>query len=834
MPRVCRNGALFHVLTCLLIAALFTGRAESSTLIYRSDAELIAMAARVVRGRVLSVRTERGSTGRIYTVTRLAVLEDFTGLADPLVTVRELGGIVGNETLIVGGAVTYVPGAEVVVCLEALPNGQYRSVAMGLSKFDVETTPDGDSALLRNLAGSVVVGAPAGVSTQLRLSQFRQLASAVRGIASAHPVGADQLVPEYSGVQPFTLLTFSNGLGARWTEADSATPVRWYRSTAAPSPLLSGNGDAEVQTALSAWTAPTSASIVLNYAGQTAETNPDGPWPSLGSGVGVIFYEDPQDEISGSVLALGGGFATLGNGGTVNGMTFNRFVRGFVIFQNAVDLSSSFRQSLNFSRVMEHEFGHTIGLGHTTVSGSIMLASCCSGATPMPPALGSDDLDGLTFVYPNTQPGCSFALSQSSASVPASGGSITVSVTTTAGCQWSVAGTPSWVTPSAPGGTGPGSVTLTVTANVLTSPRSGGLAVAGVPFAVNQTACSCTVAPTGLTIGAFGGSLAIQVSPNSCQWTASSGVSWATVNPTSGQGAATLTVAVQSNSSSSPRSAMLMVAGNVIALSQIGWTPPVDFNSDGRADIVWQHTDGRIAVWMMNGLQMLSGSALGQGAVSDADWKIVGVWDPNRDGSPDLLWRHRTDGRVACWTMNGLELVRGDLLSPSAVADLNWSIVGTGDFNRDGHPDILWQHDTEGWISVWLMNGLTLVDGTLLSPSNVADTNWKVVGSGDVDGDGSSDIFWQHQSTGEASVWFMNGTTLLSGTLLSPAGVADMTWKIRAVSDVNGDGRPDLVWQNTSTGYLAAWLMNQTTRLDGVYLSPAQVADTGWRIVGPR
>jgi hypothetical protein len=132
------------------------------------------------------------------------------------------------------------------------------------------------------------------------------------------------------------------------------------------------------------------------------------------------------------------------------------------------------------------------------------------------------------------------------------------------------------------------------------------------------------------------------------------------------------------------------------------------------------------------------------------------------------------------------------------------------------------------------MNGTTLMDGRLLSPARVADTNWKIVGSGDFNGDGRADVVWQHQATGETSVWIMNGTTLVSGTLLSPTGVGDTNWKIKAVTDLNGDGQPDLVWQNTATGYLAAWLMNGTVRADGIYLTPAQVMDTGWHIVGPR
>ena len=33
-----------------------------------------------------------------------------------------------------------------------------------------------------------------------------------------------------------------------------------------------------------------------------------------------------------------------------------------------------------------------------------------------------------------------------------------------------------------------------------------------------------------------------------------------------------------------------------------------------------------------------------------------------------------------------------------------WKIVGTGDFNGDGKSDILWQ-DTSGNVAIWFMNG---------------------------------------------------------------------------------------------------------------------------------
>ena len=84
----------------------------AATVKYQSDAELIANASRVVRARVLSTRSERGPGGRIYTITTLEVLEDFSGENDSIIEVRELGGLVGNEFLWVGGIVRYAPGSE--------------------------------------------------------------------------------------------------------------------------------------------------------------------------------------------------------------------------------------------------------------------------------------------------------------------------------------------------------------------------------------------------------------------------------------------------------------------------------------------------------------------------------------------------------------------------------------------------------------------------------------------------------------------------------------------------------------------------------------------------
>jgi hypothetical protein len=35
-----------------------------------------------------------------------------------------------------------------------------------------------------------------------------------------------------------------------------------------------------------------------------------------------------------------------------------------------------------------------------------------------------------------------------------------------------------------------------------------------------------------------------------------------------------------------------------------------DFNGDGKADLLWQGTDGSLAIWLMNGPTCLSGAGI--------------------------------------------------------------------------------------------------------------------------------------------------------------------------------------------------------------------------------
>ena len=46
-----------------------------------------------------------------------------------------------------------------------------------------------------------------------------------------------------------------------------------------------------------------------------------------------------------------------------------------------------------------------------------------------------------------------------------------------------------------------------------------------------------------------------------------------------------------------------------------------DFNGDGKADILWQSSDGTPAVWLMDGYNLVSGA--NAGADPGANWHVI-------------------------------------------------------------------------------------------------------------------------------------------------------------------------------------------------------------------
>src|SRR5262249_7906500 len=157
----------------------------------------------------------------------------------------------------------------------------------------------------------------------------------------------------------------------------------------------------------------------------------------------------------------------------------------------------------------------------------------------------------------------------------------------------------------------------------------------------------------------------------------------------------------------------------------------------------------------------------------------------NNDGKPDLVWQNVSTGDVYFYLMDGTLAYSGGWFNPSTV-DPTWEIAGVRDIDRDGHPDILWNNVNTGQVLCWYMNGTSMSRMGWINPNPLGDTKWRLRGSGDFNGDGFPDLVWQHEQTGQPLVWLMNGANAI-GALSLPSPVTGQ-WKIRAVGDANQDG----------------------------------------------
>jgi hypothetical protein len=94
-----------------------------------------------------------------------------------------------------------------------------------------------------------------------------------------------------------------------------------------------------------------------------------------------------------------------------------------------------------------------------------------------------------------------------------------------------------------------------------------------------------------------------------------------------------------------------------------------------------------------------------------------------------------------------------------------WHVVGLGDFNGDGRSDILWQNDN-GSLLTFHMNGAH-IDSAQAPLSLPAD--WHIYGIGDFGGDGKSDILWRNDN-GTVEAWEMNGAQVANAQIITPLG----------------------------------------------------------------
>lgn len=246
-----------------------------------------------------------------------------------------------------------------------------------------------------------------------------------------------------------------------------------------------------------------------------------------------------------------------------------------------------------------------------------------------------------------------------------------------------------------------------------------------------------------------------------------------------------------------------------------------DYDGNGLADLLWEEDGtGRLVVWGMHGGVPDEGVVLDVvGLASGDEWRVGGSGDFDGDGHDDILLFSRVLGDAELLYMRDGALA-GQSRLPGYVGA--WSVATSGDFDGDGRDEILWRDEVGEGFVLWHPD---LGGSDAGIPVALSAAGLHVVGSGDFDDDGREDVFLQQYAPKQLKLWRMDGQEFVAA--VSIADERADTWRAAGVGDYDADGRSDLVWSDPPSGRIELWFSDGS----GVTREPVAIDTNGATVV---
>jgi PKD repeat protein len=412
------NKWLVYGVTC--VSMLVAVAAQATTIVLPSDEQLIAKTPVIVDGTVLSTAPV-DRNGAIWTDTVVEVAQAMKGSVEGTITVREIGGILDDRITKLFGTPDFTAGERVLLFLEPSPRGGYRTMDLYVGKFSRGEMKDGRQLWMRDDLSHDVNLLDADLQP-LQAKNVQRDAVAfetfvrerVAGRAGLKNYGVENPIlareeRSTGGIHSeFTLI--SDPAIYRWFRFAGGQAAQWYSSGTQPG--YTDGGVSELRSAMQVWTSYSSAAINYSYSG--SRTGSMGGLDTPNS-VNEVLFNDPLNEISGTWNRNTGG--VVGTGG-FNGVsskqswtstftadaahpagTFSSWniIEGNLTIQDGVSSLAGI-SSKGLAEIVAHEFGHTLGFGHSTDPSALMYAT----VTGIGPSLRSDDQTAARWLYPTS------------------------------------------------------------------------------------------------------------------------------------------------------------------------------------------------------------------------------------------------------------------------------------------------------------------------------------------------------------------------------------------------------------------------------------------------
>jgi hypothetical protein len=176
--------------------------------------------------------------------------------------------------------------------------------------------------------------------------------------------------------------------------------------------------------------------------------------------------------------------------------------------------------------------------------------------------------------------------------------------------------------------------------------------------------------------------------------------------------------------------------------------------------------------------------------------------------------------------LNGADSVEQKIVG--GVDAASWDYVGTGDFNSDGATDVLWRNKSTGLVGAWLLDKGTGNYSSWSSIAGAAIGEWEISGVGDFNGDKTDDVLWYNTQSGLMGAWLVDNGVYSAWSGI--AGADPSSWSFSGIGDFNNDNMDDILWCNNDTGLTGAWLLDNGTYSAWTSIAGADLAN--WELSG--